>query len=133
MRLDDSICNTGTPSAIAYVLLMNSSLGSTNWCCDRFRYAFEQRRERGLFSFAKPPVENITSEPSFFIGFSSLEANRYSRFPEVVKARLEGGVSLSGSIGVKYCPWCGTKLSDHYSENWKGLTDQKVIAELCLA
>lgn len=99
------------------------------WCCDGFRNAYEQRHERGLLVFARPPVSGVTTKPSFHLAFRALERSRYDAFREAMKGRINGCVSLSGCTGMRFCPWCGVELVRFYRSGWQELVDQKVIDE----
>ena len=96
------------------------------WCCQGFQASYGQRHERGLFVYVLPPVAGATQEPSFHIGFRALERDRQASFSDAVKGRLVGCMSLDGSKGMRYCPWCGTPLSEFYCERWEEMLDEKI-------
>ncbi len=102
------------------------------WCCDGFRARYDQRHERGLIVYVLPPVAGGSSEPSFHIGFRALERSRHRSFSEAVKGRMDGCMSLDGSTGMGYCPWCGAALAKFYRSSWRELLDEKITDEFRL-
>ena len=96
------------------------------WCCQGFQASYGQRHERGLFVYVLPPVTGATTEPSFHIGFRALERSRHASFSEAVKGRMNGCVSLDGSTGMRYCPWCGATLTKFYRKSWEEMLDEKI-------
>ncbi len=102
------------------------------WCCDGFRAHYDQRHERGVIVYVLPPVAGASSEPSFHIGFRALERSRHASFSEAVKGRMDGCMSLDGSTGMSYCPWCGSTLAKFYQSTWQELFDEKITDEFRL-
>jgi hypothetical protein len=98
-------------------------------CCDGFRAHYDQRHERGLIVYVLPPITGVWSEPSFHIGFRALERSRQASFSEAVKGHMEGCMSLDGSTGMRYCPWCGTMLTKFYGSSWQELLDERITDE----
>ncbi len=99
------------------------------WCCAGFRAHYEQRRQRGIIIYVLPPVVGASAEPSFHIGFRALEKSRHAAFSEAVQGRMDGCMSLDGSTGMKYCPWCGATLVSFYRRSWRELLDEQITAE----
>jgi hypothetical protein len=102
------------------------------WCCNGFRANYDQRHERGLIVYVLPQFVGASSEPLFHIGFRALERSRHANFSEAVKGRMEGCMSLGGSTGMKYCPWCGATLAKFYRNTWQELLDDKITNEFRL-
>jgi hypothetical protein len=100
------------------------------WCCDGFRAQYDQRHERGLFVYVLPPVAGASSEPSFHIGFRTLERGKHIASSEAIKGRMDLCLSLDGSTGMRYCPWCGSMLAKAYRSIWQELLDERITAEL---
>jgi hypothetical protein len=99
------------------------------WCCDPFRNGYDFRQERGLLVFAQPRGAAAMSQPLFHIAFRALERNRQDALREAIKGRMEGCMTLSCCIAIKFCPWCGVKLAEFYGDSWHELVDQQVIDE----
>ena len=99
------------------------------WCCQGFQAIYGQQHERGLFVYVLPPITGATTEPSFHIGFRALERSRHASFSEAVKGRMDGCMSLDGSTGMRYCPWCGATLVKFYRKSWEEMLDEKIIDE----
>ena len=99
------------------------------WCCDGFRNGYKFRHERGLLVFARPPVSDVTTEPSFHFGFRALERDRQDALREALRGRMDGCMSLSGCTGMRFCPWCGVELVRFYRSSWQELVDQRLIDE----
>jgi hypothetical protein len=99
------------------------------WCCDAFRVRYEQRHGRGLIIYVLPPVPGASKEPSFHIGFRALERTRHAEFSEAIKGRMDGCMSLDGSTGMRYCPWCAEALAEFYRSSWQELLDEKITNE----
>ena len=76
-----------------------------------------------------PPVAGASTEPSFHLGMRALERSRHTAFSEAIKGRMDGCMSLSGSTGMKYCPWCGTALTEFYHHIWQELLDERITNE----
>jgi hypothetical protein len=99
------------------------------WCCQAFQARYEQRHERGFFVYVLPPIVDATREPSFHLGMRALERSKYATFSEAMKGRMDGCMSLSGSTGIKYCPWCGVTLTKFYRKSWMEILDEKITDE----
>ena len=78
--------------------------------CETFSSLNEGNSERG-FSI----LEEIEfGAPRFKIQFRSIKSEEESLFAEVMKTGVEKGItniSVSGEIGIKFCPWCGVDLA----------------------
>ena len=103
------------------------------WCCDRFEASYGRRHERGLFVYVLPPTfPDLSTEPTFHIGMRAIERSKFGEFAEVGKGRMSGCVSLSGGLGIKFCPWCGAVVAEFYRQSWQELLDEKITDEFRL-
>jgi hypothetical protein len=103
------------------------------WCCDGFRAHYDQRHERGLFIFVLPPeFPDVSTEPTFSIGMRVIERNRFGELQETTKGRMTGCMSLSGSMRLRFCPWCGATAAKFYRNTWQELLDERITDEFRL-
>lgn len=81
----------------------------TRWCCFRLRTVCERPAERGIrFEFYHPG-----SDEDYAVVFRSVDPEDED---EVVKVLASSRIplSLSGTLTVSKCPWCGTDLRSFY-------------------
>jgi hypothetical protein len=99
------------------------------WCCDRFEASYGRRHERGLFVYVLPPTfPDLSTEPTFNVGMRALDRSKFGEFAKATKG-LSVYVSLSGGMGVKYCPWCSATLAKFYRRSWQELLDERITDE----
>ena len=80
-----------------------------SYCCDSFRDLFSSK-ERGFSAFRN-------EMGFFFLRFDSLDVKNLQVYGEIIQRgkRSQGEnfhISVSGEIGIKYCPWCGELLNN---------------------
>lgn len=81
----------------------------TKWCCFRLKTVYERPTERGVrFEFYHP-----NSSEQYAIVFRSVDPKDEE---EVVKelAHTRIPLSLSSTLTISKCPWCGTDLRSFY-------------------
>jgi hypothetical protein len=101
--------------------------GKEAWCCPAFRKLYEDRYERKLFVFARPPGYGGTTVLSFWLAFRSV---RYEDVQQPLK-RLPPDVPLTISTcqRVLYCPFCGADLEQVYGGREAELVDPRICQE----
>jgi hypothetical protein len=99
------------------------------YCCEFFKKSFESRhRTGGPVVFLHRTKFGSDYEYSFYLGFRSIETEAVERLRDVLKGQDVGGVvHLNGSIGLRFCPWCGTELFPFYRKtDFLELVDETV-------
>jgi hypothetical protein len=59
----------------------------------------------------------------------ALERSRQSAHGDAIAGRMEGCMTLSGSVCIRHCPWCGVTLTEHYHQGWEKLLDPEIADE----
>lgn len=123
----------GVTGGVAQLLVVRRLHAFMKWCCDRFEASYGRRHERGIFVFVLPPTfPDLSKEPTYNIGMRALERSKFAEFSEDTKGRGTGCISLSGGMGMKFCPWCGTAVAKFYRRSWQELLDERITDEFGL-
>jgi hypothetical protein len=59
----------------------------------------------------------------------AIERSRHADLGELLKGRMDGCMTLSGGMGMRYCPWCGVTLGKFYAAHWQELIDESITDE----
>jgi hypothetical protein len=97
------------------------------WCCDGFRNAFEQRKDRGLFVYVRPP-SSANSGPLFSLATRSVRQEDIPLLQGAAKTLPEMDINLQSQTGMRFCPWCGIELK-RFEATYPKLLDEEIIAE----
>jgi hypothetical protein len=97
------------------------------WCCDGLRFAYARREERGMYVFAEPPVPEIQSPVSFWLGTRAVAHRHLARVPDFPSAGVP--FTVATWLHIKHCPWCGSRLDDFYRETYDQLLDERISDE----
>ena len=98
-----------------------------SWCCDSFHRATQNRDDDGFVAYIVPPTAGHDN-PAFGIGFRAI---RRELVPQLQKAiiGMSGNIKISGGIGLRFCPWCGVRLADHYRTSFRDIIDEDITRE----
>lgn len=97
------------------------------WCCDGFKYLYEQRNDRALFIFAE--IDNtIGNKMVFWFGMRSVNKCDIDRLKSF-GLPCDMPISINTRVPIKHCPWCGVVLDKHYANTGRKLLDQDISAE----
>lgn len=78
-----------------------------NFCCEVFNSKLELSDLKGI-SIRK----TSSKDAPFELYFSAVDKRLEKSFiEEMTRTQFSVGHCISGSVRIKYCPWCGTKLS----------------------
>jgi hypothetical protein len=74
-------------------------------CCDRLDSAIANAGHRGI-------AVVVRRVPEFFIYYLQSRAVTFGEEEPLVQQRMEQRINLVYTMGVGFCPWCGTRLDD---------------------
>ena len=100
---------------------------SDSWCCDGLKFAYERRAERGLYVFAEPPVPEIESPVSFWLGSRAIAHAHLARVADFPSAGVP--FTIATWLPIHHCPWCGNRLIEFYRESYDQLYDERISDE----
>ena|SRR5205809_6229659 len=85
-----------------------------NWCCDPFHNAATNREDDGFVIYAVAP-KSAQEEPQFGFAFRAVRAEHVAQLRAAI-ASISGpaNIKLTGAFRLRFCPWCGVRLADHY-------------------
>jgi hypothetical protein len=81
-------------------------------CCSGMESALSESDERGFSVVIENDMYKITFnvvEPTKQDAFFAVMSDKLVR-EKLIQQNIKNS-SLGGKIGLKYCPWCGTKLT----------------------
>lgn len=82
------------------------------FCCNSLKSNFENSDQRG-FSIKRRDNENAPLSINFNVveDYNEKDLVEILRKAELPKDSKITNYSLFGELAIKFCPWCGTKLS----------------------
>lgn len=93
------------------------------YCCEGFQLAVKNVSKRGV---SIGPKEHVDGKPYFILVMRSIDEDKITKVSSALgKIILEEPVDIyyATETVVKYCPWCGAKLSRYYKRTWRELED----------
>ena len=80
-----------------------------NYCCEGFKSRVNRSKEKG-FSILK---EKINNEMNYSLYFRITTKENEQKFKhEIQRTKFAVGHVFDGKVSIKFCPWCGTNLSE---------------------
>jgi hypothetical protein len=101
--------------------------GKPQWCCAPFQRLFESRYERDLFVFARRLSVDAANGLSFWLAFRSIRQQDLAR--PICITPPDVPVTISTSLRILRCPWCGTLLEEFYAGRDGVLVDPVILQE----
>jgi hypothetical protein len=98
------------------------------WCCSSFRDLYEARCGRRLFVFVRPARWGGCQLPSFWLAFRSVRHQDLSRF-SAAGLPPDLPLTISTSLRIIRCPWCGIDLDEFYKGRSAELVDPVILRE----
>jgi len=108
------------------------------WCCEKFKFQYEERYDRTIFVFCTPPEHVLDQKhANFWLGMRSVEHKDLKNIlaKEITLSNeIPGDVAqtLRTSFPIWYCPWCGKKLVRFYGKNPVDLYDDVITEEFAI-
>lgn len=87
--------------------MFGSRRQAESWCCDGFRWYYDQAGRRDFAVLVERGPDN---EPVFILQHRSIELGKR------LEAKTEIPVTLANETRMKFCPWCGSDLQCFYSK-----------------
>ena len=97
------------------------------WCCEGFKFSFEERYERTIFVYAEEDLSENKTNLSFWICMRSISKDQIDNLP--IGGLKEIPVTISTRKPIKYCPWCGAELSKFYQKKFSHILDSSIEKE----
>lgn len=97
------------------------------WCCRGFRHLHESRYGRTLFLFVRPPTSQRPHH-TFWLATRAVAHADLARLPAAI-APASVPVTISTSLAIRFCPFCGTNLSRFYATHAASLVDGLIWRE----
>ena len=107
-------------------LLFGCETRTMKWCCEAFRFAFDERHDRGIFVFCELPTA-VESGPTYWIAMRSVRLVDRDRFAQQVQQTVP--ITIATWRRIKYCPWCGRNTHRFYRKTYQHLLDSVLTEE----
>ena len=101
---------------------MDEQSGGIKYCCRGLEHVLHNVSERGWSFYTQ---ESLGS-PFFYMGFRAIASADAKQFNALLKRLYSKGdpymqFTVAGRTPIKFCPWCGRRLSRAYKKTWKEL------------
>jgi len=92
------------------------------YCCNGFEEAYKNYNKRGVSIFA----EDHFGQPIFIVLFRSVNITDEKELSEAIN-EFQKTYHIATERVIRYCPWCGRKLSSFYKNTWNNIIGQSLI------
>jgi len=83
-----------------------------NWCCGSLEGCHSNVGCRGISVF----VDDGDGLPAFVLQARALQVEDSDALPNMTIP-----LTVVSELTIVFCPWCGTKLDEHYESTWPEL------------
>src|SRR5881296_2511735 len=74
-------------------------------CCDRLQNSLAHAGERGIATL-------VSRRPEYFVFYLQSRAVAFGDQSKLRVSSPEVRVNLDFTVGIQFCPWCGSKLEE---------------------